>query len=186
MRTIVRGLSACTLAGLAAPLWADASSSNQYTLEIERQPIVAALTEFSRQTGLQVGYLPRNEQEESTIVAELKGQYTAESGLQELLAPSGLSFERVNEKTLAVMAPRSGFERVALAGDAKRSGMWRRFKLAQAEMPLGVASSTGRADQEAAEGLRLVNKRRVYSRRSSSRRRSARSGFRTCQSRSPH
>jgi iron complex outermembrane recepter protein len=140
MRTIVRGLSACTLAGLAAPLWADDFSSNQYTLEIERQPIVAALTEFSRQTGLQVGYLPRNAQEESTIVAELKGQYTAESALQELLAPSGLLFERVNEKTLAVMAPRSKFERVALAGDAKKSGIWGRFRLAEAEKPSGVAS----------------------------------------------
>lgn len=148
MRTIVRGLSACILAGLAAPLWAGDSPSNQYRLEIKRQPVVAALAEFSRQTGLQVTYLPKNEQEEGTIAAELKGQYTAEAGLQELLAPSGLSFERVNEKTLVVMAPRSRFERIALVGDGEKSGSWRRLRLAEAE----VASSTGRADQQAAEG----------------------------------
>jgi iron complex outermembrane recepter protein len=138
MNKILRGLPACALASLATQASAD-ESSNQYTLDIERLPIVAALTEFSRQTGLQVGYMPKNSAEENTVVSPLSGQYTADSALTEMLAPSGLQFERVNEKTLAVTSPPSAFERLAYSGDAEKSGLWKKLRLAQAETPSGVA-----------------------------------------------
>lgn len=144
MRRLLCGLPACALAGFAVPVWAD-DSSTQYTLEIEQQPIVAALTEFSRQTGLQVGYLPETPEEENAIVAPLKGQYTVESALKEMLKPSGLGFERVNERTVSVgavddaRARRNGRGRHDRVGDAlSEAPRWRAASLSS-----GASSSMG-------------------------------------------
>src|SRR5687768_5300641 len=102
MKRKLRAVLALVLMTALPPIFAQAPPG-QYSLDIAGQPLVAALKEFSQQTGLQVGYLPASAEEEGTIVGPLKGQYTVEAALGELLARSGLSFRRVNEKTIAVL-----------------------------------------------------------------------------------
>lgn len=67
-------------------------------------PLPAALRQFSLQTGLQVGHLPDPRAKQTTHVRPLNGRYTAEAALAELLAGSGLSFKRVNDRTIAIVA----------------------------------------------------------------------------------
>jgi hypothetical protein len=90
---------ACAVAALAFFIGAHAASE-EYTLNIDALPLNAALKEFSRQTGLQI-YL---KEEPKILTAPLKGQYTADAALKELLGSSGLSFTRVNDRTIAVTA----------------------------------------------------------------------------------
>lgn len=105
MKTIAGGLLTFTAACLAVPAFAQ-TSAREYSLEIERQPVADALIEFSRQTGLQFGYFPENPTEK-ILVGPLSGRYTADAAITQLLLPSGLSFERLNERTIAVMGPAS-------------------------------------------------------------------------------
>jgi outer membrane receptor protein involved in Fe transport len=104
MRKILRALPACALASLIAPAFAQ-NSPNEYTLDIGQLPLSAAIVEFCKQTGLQVGGIPEDPNVENIIVPALKGQYTAEAALRELLRSTGLTFKRTNSRTIAVMTP---------------------------------------------------------------------------------
>src|SRR5215510_13368736 len=124
---VLRHLPACALLVLAAPSFAqslregsDDASVDEFRLRIARLPLPAALKEFSRQTGLQVGYLPRSATDDAALSAPLKGRYTAEAALRQLLAPSGLTFERVNERTIAVTTPEAATS--GAPGDRVRIG----------------------------------------------------------------
>jgi hypothetical protein len=76
----------------------------QYSLQIERQPLVGTLRELSKQTGLQlVGLLGTNADDQARVVGPLNGDYTAEAALNELLAQSSLVFKRVNDRTIAII-----------------------------------------------------------------------------------
>jgi len=75
----------------------------QYKLNIPRQPLTAALADFSRETGLQVARL--SEVGEPAVIANpLTGTYTAQAALQALLAGSGLTFRFINPHTIAIVA----------------------------------------------------------------------------------
>lgn len=103
MKTISRGLLTVAAACLAVSAFAE-TAAREYSLEIERLPLAAALTEFSKQTGLQVGYFPET-LTENIFVGPLSGRYTADDAMAQLLSPKGLSFERLNERTIAVTGP---------------------------------------------------------------------------------
>ncbi len=107
MKRLLRAILACMAISLAAPALA-ATAQPRYSLDIARQSLTLALKDFSQQTGLSVGYLPADAREERIPVGPLKGRYTAEAALKQLLAPSGLSFERVNARTIAVTSPGVG------------------------------------------------------------------------------
>jgi iron complex outermembrane recepter protein len=81
------------------------SSSREYTFDIQQMAITPALHEFSRRTGLQFGYLPDTPGEEDQLVGPLKGRYTAQAALTELLRPAGLSFRWINTRTFLVFYP---------------------------------------------------------------------------------
>jgi iron complex outermembrane receptor protein len=91
---------------ILATIWLTTSvfaqtSAAEYRLDIERQDIASALIELSRQTGLQIGYF-RESPGQTLLVGPLRGSYTAEAAMTQLLSASGLSFERVNASTIAV------------------------------------------------------------------------------------
>jgi iron complex outermembrane recepter protein len=100
-------LLACALMSKASLLPAQ-TTAREYTLDIARLPLIAALKEFSQQTGLQVGYFPDVRTDGDTIVGPVRGQYSLETALTRLLAASGLTFHRVNDRTVAVIAPWQG------------------------------------------------------------------------------
>jgi len=80
------------------------SVSREYDVNIERQPVTAALSGFSIQTGLQILHLP-NGPVEDILVGPVKGQYTAEEAITHLLLGTNLRFNRVNERTIAITGP---------------------------------------------------------------------------------
>jgi iron complex outermembrane recepter protein len=127
MKGVLRGLTACALASLVARVSAE-TLSDEYNLDIAPLPLSAALKEFSRQTGLQVGYLPRGAAADSAAAPEasaprddfrmlrsdvdaatqsaappVRGQFTAEAALLHLLNGTELTYEFVNERTVAIV-----------------------------------------------------------------------------------
>lgn len=100
----VSGLLAMAIGALAAPVLAQ-TSSPQYSLQIERQPLLDTLRELSKQTGLQlVGFLDTAAGQEVQFAGPLKGEYTAEAALNELLAQSNFVYRRVNDRTIAIVS----------------------------------------------------------------------------------
>ena len=79
-------------------------NSRQHDIDIGELPLSEALQAFSRQTGLQYGYLPTDEEEERKIVGPIKGRLTASEVLSKLL-PEGFTFEWINVRTISIVSP---------------------------------------------------------------------------------
>jgi len=100
-----------------------------YQLNIPRQPLDTALKDFAHQTGLQVARMS-DAVDGSAIVGPVSGVLSAEEALKLLLAPSGLNYKMVNERTIAIFkaagastqATLSGSGGAALAGEPTPSG----------------------------------------------------------------
>jgi iron complex outermembrane receptor protein len=108
-------------------------SSRQYDIDISELPLAEALQAFSRQTGLQHGYLPTDEEEEQTIVGPIKGRFTASEVLTKLL-PSGFTFEWVNARTVSIVSPPAnvppgGVKEVVAGKDQQRSELTKEQQL---------------------------------------------------------
>ena len=111
-------------------------SSRQYDIDIGELPLAEALQAFSRQTGLQYGYLPTDEEEERMIVGPIKGRLTASEVLTKLL-PSGFTFEWINVRTISIVSPPAnappGGVKEAVAGkDRQRSELTKEQQLSMA------------------------------------------------------
>ena len=70
------------------------------TLDIRSQPIGDALNEFGRQSGIQI--LLYSEVANGLTGPALVGAFTADEALMRLLANTGLTYSRINERTVAV------------------------------------------------------------------------------------
>jgi iron complex outermembrane receptor protein len=79
-------------------------NSRQYDIDIAELPLGQALQAFSRQTDLQYGYLPTDEEEEQLVVGPIKGRFTASEVLAKLL-PTGFTFEWINARTISIVSP---------------------------------------------------------------------------------
>jgi iron complex outermembrane receptor protein len=89
------------VAAIGAPLTAQAIAKH-YNLNIPRQPLDSALKDFAQQTGLQIARLVSNETSEDPV-GPVSGDISAEDALKALLAPRGLTYQVVNERTIAVV-----------------------------------------------------------------------------------
>jgi hypothetical protein len=96
---------AVVTAAWAGNAWSG-QGARQYKFDIGAAPFTSAVKEFSRQSGLQVVYIPANPAEESIIVGPVVGEYTADAALVELVRPLGAKFSWVNEHTIAIVSPR--------------------------------------------------------------------------------
>jgi len=83
------------------------------TLQIESQPLRTALSEFGRQSGLQVVFI-QTDIGASVMAPPLEGTYSAKAALDRLLANTQLKYEFINARTVAVRAPH------ALAQDGQK------------------------------------------------------------------
>jgi outer membrane receptor protein involved in Fe transport len=93
--------AALTAVAMGAPLTAHALAKH-YNLNIPRQPLDSALKDFAQQTGLQIARLVRSEGAE-VAVGPVSGDLTVHDALAALLAPGGLTYQVVNERTIAVV-----------------------------------------------------------------------------------
>src|SRR4051812_21649784 len=107
----IRARSRAVLAVAVGLVWAgffagsvQGAEPAAYTLHIASQPLDSALQEFARQTGIQIiffSYLT-----DGRRVPALDGRYSVDVAMKALLAESGLTFRRVNAKTIEIRPPR--------------------------------------------------------------------------------
>lgn len=96
--TQIKGLVSGTTALL---LWSTAFGASSVTVNIERQGMAGALSEFAKQSGMQLLY-PSDGQVERLMAKEVVGTYPAEVALSQLLGDSGLKYQFVNARTVAI------------------------------------------------------------------------------------
>jgi len=101
-------------------------------LHIAPQPVGDALSEFGRQTGLTI--MIQSVVGRGLISPRLEGEYTPSSALDQLLAHTGLHYEYLDAKTVAVLGPRA---------DSKTTA--RRISALVSQAIQNAGQSTGRA-----------------------------------------
>jgi iron complex outermembrane receptor protein len=105
---VLRPLWLAPLVMLAASALAQqplpASVVQKVTLHIDPQPVGDALSEFGRQTGLTV--MIQSAVGHGMISPRLEGEFTPATALEKLLAHTGLHYEYLDAKTVAVLGPR--------------------------------------------------------------------------------
>lgn len=107
------------------------ASEPTVTLEIKSQPLRDALSEFGRQSGLQVVFV-QTDVDAAIMSSALEGTFSADVALGRLLANTALGYEFINPRTVAIRL-KSGEsvknkEPTALAGNDSAT-----LRLAQAE-----------------------------------------------------
>jgi iron complex outermembrane recepter protein len=156
MRIVCLSL-ALALAVVALPVSGQAVAQH-YNLNIPRQPLEGALKDFAAQTGLQIARFS-DAIDGRAITGPLSGELSAAQALESLLAPQGLTYKIVNERTIAVIDPRDEAQSVP----SREAAVWtqqaaRPIQLASAEedaaQPQPSSSDTA-ATQGASEDLKL-------------------------------
>src|SRR5437588_109634 len=104
MRRLVRFALFLMLTGVASgrqSLSPSLSFTQKVVLNIPAQPIVDALRELGRQTGL--GIAVYSSLGRVANATRLQGEYTPAEALERILAPAGLRAEYLDDKTVAVV-----------------------------------------------------------------------------------
>jgi iron complex outermembrane recepter protein len=77
------------------------SSARSVDFSIESQPLQTAIYAWAQQTGCQV-LMPGEAGLQAGLVPDIRGKYTPENALREMLASSGLTYRFVNAHTVAI------------------------------------------------------------------------------------
>lgn len=89
-----------------------ACASSTYLFDIRHTNLESALQQFAEQTGLQVSYFTKIA--EGRSAPAVSGSLTVEEALGTLLQASGLSFERIDQQTIAIYESRPARPNVAV------------------------------------------------------------------------
>jgi iron complex outermembrane receptor protein len=125
-RTLLAGALVCLALTRAQPAGAqtprpEESSRKEYSLNLEAQPLTRALEQLYGQTGVFYGYSPNSPEEEAMIVGPLRGKYTIEEALNQLLRSTGLTFIWTNSRQISIVrAPPAPKPRMAPQTNAPR------------------------------------------------------------------
>jgi hypothetical protein len=76
----------------------------QVAVNVDAQPVRAALREFSAQSGVQVLLRVDNISVEGVLASKVEGELTAQAALTRLLQNTGLTYEFINDRTVRVSA----------------------------------------------------------------------------------
>ena len=112
MKSSLRSIIAMTCLAAAAAAHADT-----YEFNIRNAVLSDALKEFASQSGLQVVYFAKIAANQSAT--PVSGALSAEDALDKLLAPSNLTFERIDAKTIAIRDPAAERSRARNAGGVR-------------------------------------------------------------------
>ncbi|HKQ14397.1 MAG TPA: TonB-dependent receptor [Steroidobacteraceae bacterium] len=107
-RTLLVGALVCLALALASAAGAqdprnDPATRKEYSLNIDKQELTEALEQLYDQTGVFYGYSPETKEEEQKVVGPLKGKFTIEQALTELLQSTGLTYAWTNSKTISIV-----------------------------------------------------------------------------------
>ncbi len=131
---------------------ATAAQSPRVSLDIQPQPVRAALQAFGDQTGMQVLYRIGDVSKDGVTSAAVRGELSAREALERLLANTGLKYEFINERTVRISAPvKSG----AAVGTATQSIQLARVEQQVEDEPIVGSSPASQA--KTAEQAALVN-----------------------------
>src|SRR5262245_18671210 len=100
----------CAQAVGAGPKWR--ADQGPVDITIDSQGLDFALNEWARQTGYSV-LIPYENGTKERVSPTVMGKFTPETALVKLLSPSGLQYEFVNAKTIAIRAASTGTDRPA-------------------------------------------------------------------------
>src|SRR5690606_5841202 len=95
-------IAALLLACCAAAPAAEPASQAKRTFNIESQSVRDALRQFGEQTGLQVFFRTETVSAQGMTTPRVVGELSPQEALELLLANTGLRYEFVNEKTVAI------------------------------------------------------------------------------------
>jgi iron complex outermembrane recepter protein len=101
-RSLLVGAFAC-LALLLVPSAGAQDSAKKYSIDIPQQALTPALAQLSVQTGINYGYIPETPEQEQTQVGPVRGEYTIDEALTQLLRTTGLTFSRINSRNIAIV-----------------------------------------------------------------------------------
>lgn len=107
-----------------------ALAEQTYALDIESQPLSSALKQFAEQSGLQVVYYTKVAA--GRTASRVAGHLSASEALKQLLAGTNLTFEAIDERTVAIRAPASAYSLSTARGADRPSGESRDFDNANA------------------------------------------------------
>jgi iron complex outermembrane recepter protein len=107
-RTVLVGALVCLALALASAAGAqdsrkDPAARKEYSLNIDKQQLTPALEQLYDQTGVFYGYSPNTTEEEQMLVGPLKGKFTIEQALTELLRSTGLAYQWTDSKTISIV-----------------------------------------------------------------------------------
>ncbi len=143
MRNLVFGWVMLGSMGLVAGTVAAAESA-QVAFDIDPKPLNLALTEFARQSGLQVVFVA--EIGRNLTAPRVSGSYTPEAALQQLLVNTPFAFDFINPRTVTIHTQKPAADQVfaPARGDAAGAGTINLAGgLARVETP-----RSGNADQQ--------------------------------------
>src|ERR1700736_816470 len=137
-------------------------------INIPRQSLDTALKDFAQQTGLQVGRFS-DTVDGSAMVGPVTGELSVEQALMSLLVPSGLSYKKVNERTIAIVPLSAGAEGQGNSShllprgegenvDADKKSVGQKIRLAQADEknPGAAGEKIASSDQPAEPRLEEI------------------------------
>ena len=157
---IIAGVSAVTTSFIAAPLAiADEKSATQAVatttkerFDISSQPLSQALRAYALQTGDQVVFF--SEVGHGRESAPVSGQFTRDEALRKMLQNTGLTYQRLNTRTIAISDPKpESVRKISNDSQSQRyDGASRPILLAQADTTAAQAQDTTAAAPTAAGG----------------------------------
>jgi iron complex outermembrane receptor protein len=160
-RALLRGAFICTALCWTALALAQTRES-QHEFDIAALPLSQALSLFTKQTELQLGFYPTNEEEDNAAANAVRGRYTASEALR-ILLPEGFGFEWTNSRTITILlppanSPPGGVNEAVAAKDQQRLALSQEQQLAMANGGGKGGSSRG---PYAFEGKMLVEASRI-------------------------
>lgn len=102
-RRILVGALLCLALTPAPAAGAQDSRAKVYRIDVTEQPLTHALEQLNRQTGVLYGYIPETPEEEKKLVGPVRGKYTIDRALTELLRTTDLTFEWTTAKTVTIV-----------------------------------------------------------------------------------
>ncbi len=142
LRCAVVAAALLVLNGLAV---AGGPGESKVSLKIDATSMEQALSEFARQTGLQLVF-PAEEVTQGLAAPRLTGSFTPQAALSQLLANSGLYYQFINENTVAIRAVRPADSE---AGKKISGGGLRGSGRGDVGLRLAHAGEAARADGQA-------------------------------------
>ncbi len=102
-RNILVGALVCLALTLAPAAAAQDARKRTYSIDLPSQALTRALEQLNKQTQVYYGYIPDSPEEEQELVGPVRGKYTIDQALTELLRTTPLTYEWTTARTITLV-----------------------------------------------------------------------------------